>query len=228
MAVTKSRNSRTVFYVIFGLAAILLISLPILSAYVKKAKENKVPSIIKKINYENHPRLGDANAKVKILLFEDFKCIACRNWEFTSFPKLKRDFIDTGKVQLYFINLPFIGPDSETAALAGEAIFEQNPAAFWKYYELMYINQGDEKKVWATEDFIVNLFTREIPQINISQFREQIKSKKVASKLNEDKEIARGLKIKATPTIYVDGVMVQKALDYKELSNTINASLEKR
>ncbi len=47
-------------------------------------------------------------------------------WDVTVLPRLKEEYIDKGKVQLYFINFPFIGKDSDLGAAAGEAIYKQD------------------------------------------------------------------------------------------------------
>ncbi|MEI4927642.1 thioredoxin domain-containing protein, partial [Klebsiella pneumoniae] len=77
--------------------------------------------------------------------FVDYKCPYCAAWTNNNLPKLKKDYIDTGKVQLYIVNFPFLGPDSIKAAMVGEILWKQNHEAFWEYTEALYAHQGEEK-----------------------------------------------------------------------------------
>ena len=56
------------------------------------------------------PSLGESNAPVKLAVFEDFKCPACLNFEENVFPQLKRDFVDTGEVEVFFLTTPLSAP----------------------------------------------------------------------------------------------------------------------
>jgi len=94
-------------------------------------------------SYEGQPSVGDENAPIKMVEFGDYKCPACKDFQEKIFPEIKKDFIDNGQVQFFFINLPFIADDSITAAKAGEEVFSQNKEAFWDYHDAVYKNQGE-------------------------------------------------------------------------------------
>ena len=95
--------------------------------------------------YSTQQSLGKDDAPVKVVEFGDFKCPACRTWDVTVLPRLKEEYIDKGKVQLYFINFPFIGKDSDLGAAAGEAIYKQDKDSFWIFYDEIYQNQKIRK-----------------------------------------------------------------------------------
>lgn len=90
---------------------------------------------------ENQPFLGEESAPVKVIEFFGFKCPVCKNWDKEVFPEFNKEFIDTGKVQFYFINFPFLGPDSIEAALASETIYNQNSKLFWEFKERLLENK---------------------------------------------------------------------------------------
>ena len=108
-------------------------------------------------NYSDLPRLGSENAPVKIVEFGDFKCPSCKTFAELYEPKLVKDYIDSGKVALYFVNYTVISADSVTAAAAGEAVFRQKPEAFWPYYDAIYAHQEDEHTDWATPEKMVQI-----------------------------------------------------------------------
>ncbi len=180
------------------------------------------------VDIQNQPAIGDANAPVKVVEFGDFKCPSCKNFQELIYPLLKKEYIDTGKVQLVFRNFQFLGEDSITAAMIGKSIYTQNPEAFWKYYELIYRHQKDEGTVWATPEYILPLVKKNIPEIDINKTSEEVKNKKYKTEVEKDNEYARSLQLSGVPAVFVNGMPIDNPLDYRELKNVIEKELEKK
>jgi protein-disulfide isomerase len=157
--------------------------------------------------YGKHPVLGAKNAPIKMVEFADFKCPSCKLFDQTVLPQLKKDFIDTGTVQLTLINYPIISPDadSRTAAMAGEAVFHQNPAEFWKFYEAVYAKQGDEKTNWATSEALVQIARQAQLKVDFAKLKKDIDNNTYAQDVKEDEAIADKLGVNSTPTIFING-----------------------
>src|SRR3972149_6280122 len=64
------------------------------------------------------PVLGDKNAPVTVIEFADFQCPFCKRWFDTVGPELKKEYIDTGKVKMYYRHYAFLGDESTWAAEA--------------------------------------------------------------------------------------------------------------
>ncbi len=58
------------------------------------------------------PILGDPSAPITIVEFGDYQCEQCYAWFHETKPALVRDYIDTGKANLVFVDLAFLGRDS--------------------------------------------------------------------------------------------------------------------
>lgn len=156
-------------------------------------------------DYANLPRLGNASAPVKIVEFGDFKCPACKYFHDHLFGRLQSTYIDTGEVRFYFMNFPFIGPDSMTAAEAGLAIFHQKPSSFWDYYNAMYTNQGDERIQWATPNFILRLATHDVPGLNYVLLGKQISQGTYQKQVEAQYNRGVSLGVNSTPTLFING-----------------------
>lgn len=76
--------------------------------------------VVDGLKYEKQPHLGSESAKVKVIEFADFKCPACKNWTASYLDTFIKDYVDSGKVQFYFMNFAFIDRDSYLAASAGK------------------------------------------------------------------------------------------------------------
>lgn len=157
--------------------------------------------------YDKQPTQGASTAPVRLVEFADFKCPACQKFDQTILPQIKKDFVDTGIVQMSFINYPIISPnaDSRTAAIAGEAVFHQKPEEFWKFYEAVYAHQGDERTNWATSDALVQIAKQANLQLDYDKLKSDIDEKRYAQDVKDDESIVRKLGVNSTPTIYING-----------------------
>lgn len=179
-------------------------------------------------DYSKQPAIGSPDAPVKLMEFGDFKCPACKAFHDTIYPQLKKEYIDTGKVQMHFTNYQFLGEDSITAGIAGESVYRQNPEAFWKFYESIYANQGKESVTWATPEFLTQLVKKHIPEVEAEQVAKDIKNKTYEKDVLADNDLAQKSHVESVPAIFINGKQVEQSLDYNELKNAIESELKKK
>ena len=88
--------------------------------------------------------LGDANAKVTIIEFGDYQCPSCRMFWREVEPRLKKEYVDTGKVKLVFADFPIvqIHPEAMLAAMAVEYTTVQDKF-YWQYHDKVFREQDD-------------------------------------------------------------------------------------
>ena len=88
---------------------------------------------------EGDMALGDPEAPVKIIEFASMTCPHCASFHNTTFPALKRDYIDTGKVYFVFREFPLDRHALQASMLARcagesrffgfiEVLFDQQPS----------------------------------------------------------------------------------------------------
>jgi protein-disulfide isomerase len=207
----QQSQMRKLIWITVGCAALLII---ILAAVLYK------PAPIQ-ISYDKMPVLGDTKAPVQIVELGDFKCPSCQFFSQQIEPQLKKDFIDKGIASFYFMNFTIIGPDSNTAALAGQSIYHQNPEAFWKFYDAIYKNQQNEKIQWATADFLTELARKEGLSVDYDKLKQDIVSKTYQKEVDEQNAFANKNRFSSTPTILINGKPFDKVFDYNALKTAI-------
>jgi protein-disulfide isomerase len=90
---------------------------------------------------KNDPVLGENNAAVTIVEFTDYQCPFCAQYALNTFPQIKTDYIDTGKVKYAFKDLPLdFHPNASTVAKATHCAREQGK--FFEYQDLAFKNQS--------------------------------------------------------------------------------------
>ncbi len=115
------------------------------------------PSVVK-ASLDDDAVLGDKNAPVTIIEFSDYQCPYCGRHFSETFPQLKSEYIDTGKVKIVFRDFPLtqIHPMAQPSAEAAECVREKGgDEAYWKMHDKIFENQQvlsvDNLKLWAKD-----------------------------------------------------------------------------
>jgi len=235
MAKTKqAKKSNSIF--VISVIAISVIVLAVSLAFLKNSQASSdlsgLPNYTeirgeydaKGLKYEKQPHLGSATAKVKVIEYADFKCPSCKNWKQTYFDRFQKDYIDTGKVELFFTNFAFIDRDSIMAASAGEAVAAQNNDKFWEFMSKLYDHQGDETTIWATPEFLLDFVKNNISGIDYERFAKDLKEHTYMLPVKEDFKTAGNYGVNGTPQFMVNGKLVQGG-KYEDLTAAIDAEL---
>ena len=148
------------------------------------------------------PILGDPDAPVSIVEFGDYQCHQCHNWFLDTKPMIMRDYIETGKVNLVFVDFAFLGRDSPKAAEATYCADDQNK--YWEYHDSLYTAQ--ESKIdngWANSErlkaFAFNL------NLDMDLFNECLDSGKYSKRVQYNSQEARDNGVRGTPGFFIIG-----------------------
>ena len=147
------------------------------------------------------PILGSDDAMVTIIEFGDYQCPKCKQWFVNTKPELVTNYIDSGIVNLYFVDIAFLGNDSLTASSATYCAEEQG--MYWEYHSYLYSNQRRIDSGWANTDSLQTY--AEVLGLNTNAFSNCLSSGKYDSSVvfNLEKSIENG--IKATPSFIIVG-----------------------
>ncbi len=148
------------------------------------------------------PVLGDTSAPITIVEFGDYQCHQCYNWFHNTKPAIVRDYIDTGKANLVFVDLAFLGRDSPIAAQASYCAEDQG--MYWEYHDTLYNFQ--EPKIdggWANSErlkaFAYNL------ELDMELFESCLDSGKYSKRVQYNIQQARDHDVKGTPGFFIVG-----------------------
>ena len=160
---------------------------------------------------------GNENAKITIIAYESLTCSHCADFHKIVYPKLKKDFIDTGHVKLEFRHFPL-----DIAALNAAKIAQCKKDQSLEILESLYSNQ----QAWVKGNTIkeinnnLKLFVKN-QGFNIN-FEECLNNKVIEDFiLNDRVEGTKNFKVNATPTIIINNEKFEKSLNYKNLKKTL-------
>ncbi len=204
----------------------------------KRVKPNKAKSSVQKnIPYQGEVRtvkirsayvLGNPNAKVVVVEFTDFQCPFCRRFHHQTFPLIKNNYIDKGKVKWITYNFPlrfhqFAFPAARGFVCAGEL---GGNDAYWKYYLKIF-------SVPALNPATPIEIASEIG-LDRTKFGKCIESEAVKDKIADSLRYGASLGIRGTPTFIVGrdngdgtmtGEMIVGAQPYEIFKSKIDALL---
>jgi len=146
------------------------------------------------------PSMGDPNAPITLVEFSDFECPVCRSLH----DALRGLLPNYPQVRVIFKDYPLeqIHPWARTAALAGRCAYKENPAAFWKIYDLIYDNQQiiSAENAWGKmTDFAGQ------SGLNVDEFKACMASPEAGAAVDASRANGVQLEVGSTPTIFVNG-----------------------
>jgi len=153
------------------------------------------------LEFENgSPILGSESAPVTIVEFGDYQCEACYHWFHNTRSTLIDNYIETGKAKLVFVDMPFLGRDSITAAHASYCAEDQGK--YWEYHTMLYnFQDGPPDSGWADRDRL-NSFAFSL-DMNIDEFNECMNSSKYKNRVKANFDEAMKNDAKSTPTFII-------------------------
>lgn len=148
------------------------------------------------------PIIGSPSAPITIVEFGDYQCHQCYNWFHNTKPSIFQNYVDTGKVNLVFVDLAFLGSDSPKAAQASYCAEDQGK--YWEYHNQLYISQ--ESKIddgWANSERLKSFaFSLGLdPELFDSCLDSGKYAKRVQSNIAEAKKFG----VSGTPTFFIIG-----------------------
>ncbi|WP_044648386.1 DsbA family protein [Paenibacillus terrae] len=217
--------------VVISMSVLMVFCLLVAMVYAN-SKDNQpkaVKSGISLNHFDDQPVLGKKDAPATIIEFGDFKCPGCKHFASDIYPRLIKDYINTGKASFKFVNFPIIGPDSLTAAAAGEYVAKNSPEDFWAYYEQIFKLQKDESENWATIAYLVEIAKITKVKVDYKEMERSLKAGEFDEMVNKDLNFSRELGIRQTPTLVVNGMAIETGgLDYEQIKIAINDVISKK
>lgn len=145
--------------------------------------------------------LGDSAAPVTVTEFSDFGCPYCALFASESYPELREEFVDSGRVRWKYVPISVGGfPNGTEAALVAECAAEQD--AFWAMRAQLYADQERWKSNAEPEPL-----WREYAEgagLDIEAFDACYESGELAGRTEQANQIAAQLQIRGTPTFFIE------------------------
>jgi len=159
--------------------------------------------------------LGKATAPITVIEYVSLTCPHCANFQKHLFPRLKKEFIDTGKIRYVVREFP-IGRTAGTAAIVNRCAPEE------KYFFLLdqFLTRQPE---WVSQEVRPDAIYAVAKASGMSRetFDKCLSNQPIIDGLTEVKQRGRQFGVIGTPTFFINGRKAQGAVTYDEIKAMI-------
>src|SRR5690606_9830944 len=149
-----------------------------------------------------------------------FGCPFCGMFARGTYPALHEEFVVTGRVRWTYV--PFVMgmfPNGAESARAAECAGEQD--SFWAMHDLLYANQN-QWKASRDPNRLFNSYAKDLG-LNEQRFASCYRENRGAARTAINNRAANALRVRATPSFFVNGRLVEGALPEEQFRQLLNA-----
>jgi protein-disulfide isomerase len=196
------------------------------------------PSVnIKNVKIDNDPFIGKADAPVTIVFWSDFQCPFCKAVEVGGIPQIPtapalpdiiKNYVDTGKVKVVFMDFTFLGQDSVTAALYNRSVWKLYPAKYFEWRTAMYKAQDQEGDQGFGDAASIDKLDATISGLDAALIAADVKANTATyqAEVDADKAEAQKVGADATPAFVIGTQLIKGAYPYPTFQAAIDALLK--
>lgn len=222
--------------------AVVVAGLLIAGAVVWGGPRQAGPGVASSVNIENiktdgNPFIGQKDAPVAIAIWTDFQCPFCRAVEvggipqiptLPALPEIIKNYVETGKAKIVFMDFVFLGNDSADAALYGRSIWKLYPDKYFEWRTAMFEAQDEEQDTGFGDSASIDTLNATITGIDVAKVSADVKANAGTYKTAIDASMAEGRKIgiNSTPSFVIGTELIAGAYPYEKFQATIDALLK--
>lgn len=169
---------------------------------------------------DRYPTKGSAAAPVTMIEYSDYGCSHCRAFLLETFPRLEKEYIDTGKLKYishpFYLGNPLLGVATESAWCA------QDQGKFFEYQRLLQEKQG---LIDYTPASYVTL-AGELG-LDTAAFERCVNGRTHQIDVERARNAADNKGVNSTPTFYINNRRVIGNIPYDEFKTVIEEELAK-
>lgn len=167
--------------------------------------------------------MGDPKAPVTMIEYASMTCPHCAHFQETTFPEIKKRYIDTGKVRYIAREFP-LDRLAAAAFMLARCAGQDDKSKYFALIDTMYRQQ----RTWAVENPLPPLLAI-AKQAGFTQesFDACLSNQKILDGIESVRQRAvNQFKVESTPTFFVNGVKVPGALAIEEFAKIIDAQVK--
>ena len=168
---------------------------------------------------------GDGSARVWIVEVSDFQCPYCRMWHDSTYPALVREYVQTGKARLAYVNFPL--PSHRNAWPAAEAAMCSGvQGKFWGMHDKLFDTQSTWAALGNPTAFFDSLATS--AGVDAARMRACVTAHATRPLIQADIDRATAAGINSTPNFIIGDQPIVGAQPIEVFRRAIDTALEKK
>lgn len=188
-----------------------------------EAQAQPTPAGPVEVNTAGAYSIGESDAPVVIVEFTDYQCPFCSRHFAQTYPQIKAEYIDTGKVRYVFMDFPLssIHPQAQISAEAARCAGDQG--AYLEMHDLLFGRQDE----WNGRDDAGEIFAAYAGELALDTavFADCLSSGRHEAAVLADLEQGARLGVDGTPAFFINGNFVSGAQPFEVFRQAIEGLL---
>lgn len=154
-------------------------------------------------NLGTQPTLGPSPSEAEgtIVAFEDPSCPSCARFERSTFPQLKSELINPGRVSFVFRGIPVVYPWGDPGVLALEATYSRSVEAFWGLKAFYYREQANIESENVQEG--TRQYLADQTDVDADAVISDVQSETSRDAVDVDLQASQDAGVRGTPTFFL-------------------------
>jgi len=166
--------------------------------------------------------IGSAKASVWMIIISDFQCPYCKRWHDETWAAVKKDYVDTGKLRVAYVNLP-LSMHRNALPAAQVAMCASVQGKFWPVQDALFRAQKEwEDK--ADPQPVFETLAREAGA-NVEALRSCVRTGATRPLIQADVDRATNAGASSTPMFFIGGRPLLGAQPLSAFREAIAAAL---
>ncbi|CAN5877486.1 DsbA family protein [soil metagenome] len=168
---------------------------------------------------------GNAAAPIWLIEVSDFQCPYCKRWHDETYQVIDKEFVQTGKVRLAFLNFPIPSIHPNALAAAEAAMCASVQGKFWPMHESLFNKQD----AWAKMNNPMPAFDSlsQAAGVDINRWRACVAGHAALALIDADRDRLGTRGVQSTPTFFVGDESVLGAQPVDSFRVIINRQIAK-
>ncbi len=167
------------------------------------------PSNLQGDGYIGARTRGAADAPVTIYEVSDFQCPFCKMFVDSTLPALEAEYVETGKVQIVFVNFPLAQMHPNSPAAHEFAMCAAKQDKFWPVHDLLFRHQETWEGIDDPGDYFREL--GDSAGLSSADLEACFSSGEVRSIVQSETQAVLRSGINSTPTFMIEGGLLPGA-----------------
>lgn len=167
---------------------------------------------------------GSDSAPVWLVEISDFQCPFCKRWHDESFAAIDKEYVQTGKIRLAYLNYP-LSMHQHAQVAAETAMCASVQGKFWPLHESLFATQ----ERWAAQRDPRPLFDSlaVAAGVNAGAWRSCMSSHATTALIDADRQRSSAAGVQSTPTFFVGDRKLEGAYPVDSFRVAIEGALAK-
>jgi len=167
---------------------------------------------------------GSPAAKMWVIVVSDFQCPYCKEWHDEAYRQFRKEYVETGKVRLAYINYP-LNTHQNAWPAAQSAMCAAAQDKFWEMHDALFATQ----QRWETmtpPTPVLDSLARSL-NLDVKRFSSCVSSGKMKPLIQADHDRALAAGAASTPTFLIGASVVVGAIPLADMRKRVDSALAK-